>query len=441
MRRIDLQKNYCARTLVDVAKLWRRAKFVPEDAKDRESLYVYRDFLRIFEGEKCKRPLMLKNGGVRCMTREEFDNFSKLKPIKATSILFTLASVLVAIIAITVNFMNNTILVGVGMAVVLPVVQIILMLFLKKLIKEKDVYRDGIFMALKENCVNFVTITKAFIVVDAYPEKFGKNTESLYIAKGEPSAEQIVEVRNYIALQRQADRNFETSTVNNQPVMEETLASQVKESAEIESAVFDNPISEVVSEPVKPMADVAPQQDSWSSPIQNQTETENLQPMTEFAVPTPVIETTKENSATESTDEDLSILDEVSSMTLVNNIIDDMLMADVNREVNEMTQAASVTETKPEQTVPSTVSGVVFQEKHETSNNQPINSVEMPSVAIEQMPMPTESFSVDQSAEQLSDEPAVQPLTDEGEPDEDDFSLEAIGRALDAEIAKRNAKK
>ena len=169
VRQIEIQKNYGARTLTDVAKLWRRAKFIPEDAKERESFYL-------FEGEKCVRPLMLKNGGVRCMKREEFDSHAKLKAIKPTSILFTAASALVALISIIVNFMNNNLFMGLGLAVILPIVQVLLMLFVKKLIKEKDIYRDGIFTALKENCVNFVTVTKPFIVVDAYPDKFGKNS-------------------------------------------------------------------------------------------------------------------------------------------------------------------------------------------------------------------------------------------------------------------------
>ena len=40
VRQIEIQKNYGARTLTDVAKLWRRAKFIPEDAKERESFYL-----------------------------------------------------------------------------------------------------------------------------------------------------------------------------------------------------------------------------------------------------------------------------------------------------------------------------------------------------------------------------------------------------------------
>ena len=74
IRQIETQKNFCAMPLSSIAKLWRRANFVPEDAKDRESLYLYRDFLRKFDGNECPYPIMVKNGGVRCMTRKEFDN-------------------------------------------------------------------------------------------------------------------------------------------------------------------------------------------------------------------------------------------------------------------------------------------------------------------------------------------------------------------------------
>ena len=34
IRRIDNQKNFCAVQLTSIAKLWRKAKFVPEDAKE-----------------------------------------------------------------------------------------------------------------------------------------------------------------------------------------------------------------------------------------------------------------------------------------------------------------------------------------------------------------------------------------------------------------------
>lgn len=361
VRRIEVQKNYGARVLTEVAKLWRRAKFVPEDAKDRESLYLYRDFLRKFEGENCKYPLMLKNGGVRCMTRQEFEYFAQFKPVKPFSLLTTVASALVAVIALVVNIViTKTFWLGLILLLILPFVQVLLMFFLKKLIKEKDIYRDGLFMALKENCINFVSITKPFIVVDAYPDKFGKNAEPIYIAKGEPNLEQIREIKNFIANQRNLDR----------------------------SATMTNPIP-VISQEVAinnelPVNHETPTNHEFA---ENHVLPESPQPAVTDV--TPVAEPVAENIApvdeVNANNEELPILSTEESEVLLKDVINDILIAKIDQKILEQKNAEAAT-------------AAVVEEK-ETA-----------------------------PAEEVA-------------PAEDDFSLEAIGRALDAEIAKRNAKK
>ena len=444
VRQIEIQKNYGARTLTDVAKLWRRAKFIPEDAKERESFYLYRDFLRLFEGEKCVRPLMLKNGGVRCMKREEFDSHAKLKTIKPTSILFTAASALVALISIIVNFMNNNLFMGLGLAVILPIVQVLLMLFIKKLIKEKDIYRDGIFTALKENCVNFVTVTKPFIVVDAYPDKFGKNAEPKYVAKGEPSAEQIAEIHDFIAMQRQLDRNFNERMANNQNMHPFHLPQKTEQSAPAPTIVGPDS-AYTVAEPSmpEPMA----QQETYTAPTPVPAMSEPMPAPTPSAPVTDDFDRTsfismvggqdqspvaEEIDAAQISDEQLPKLSPDELDSLMNEMIDNIIMSDVEKAIKNAQQGVTAT-TQPKPTpmpAPEPVMERPIMPEPVSVIPEP-TPVPEPVVAPEPAPiMPEERpFSVDQ------------PLMDEGEPAEDDFSLEAIGRALDAEIAKRNGKK
>ena len=407
LRQNDIQKNYCARTLSEVAKLWRRAKFVPEDAKERESFYLYRDFLRKFEGENCIRPLTLKNGGVRCMSRQEFDKLAKFKPVKPTSLLFTVASVLVAIIAIVANFMTNSILLGLGLAVILPIVQVIIMMLLKKMIKEKDIYRDGIFLALKENCVNFVSITKPYVVVDAYPDKFGKKSEPLFVAKGEPSAEQIREIHDFIALQKEIDRNFEPRPINNQAIREQINAiEQERQMAMQKATASEEP---VVDEPMM----VEPEPTNSVPTAENDlAQTPTTLPNFDESIVEPNTEATAEDNLRQIMGEDEGELTPDKFNEVIDTLIDSAIMSDIERAIAEAEQGQSA------------------EQNLTTQPDEPSEPTDVaPTPAPTTAPAEEQPFSVDA------------PLVDEGEPAEDDFSLEAIGRALDAEIAKRNAKK
>lgn len=370
VRRIDLHKNFCASSLISIAKLWRRAKFVPEDAKDRESLYLYRDFLRKFDENECKYPLVVKNGGVRAMTRKEFDNLCGLKEQKNFSFLILVASILVAVVALVVNlFVTKMIGIGIGLALIMPIIQLLLSFYVRRFNKEKNIYRDGIFFALKENSINFLSITKPFVLVDAYPEKFGKKAKPLYVAKGELTDEQIADVRNYIIEQKKAESKVELRAVNND--------------AEIEAINQDK--TEIVS-----VAD-------------NETVDNGVETTPEVDATTEIQVTDEANAETENnenleTDSELLELPDDEPLTaeeneiIFNNLIADMMAGDVRRALQEQEDA----EQKAQE------------------------------VAVAEVP---------------ANEPELEPAPEITEPAEDDFSLDAIGQALDAEIEKRNKKR
>ncbi|MBO5229716.1 MAG: hypothetical protein J6B20_02900 [Clostridia bacterium] len=368
VRRIEIQKNFCAGSLISIAKLWRRAKFVPEDAKERESLYLYRDFLRKFDESECKYPIMVKNGGVRAMTRKEFDEVTEQKPQPRYSILVIVASVLVAIISLVVNIaVTKTVWVGIGLALIMPVVQVILFLFLSRFEKEKNIYRDGIFLALKENSINFLSITKPFIIVDAYPEVFGKKTKPLYSARGELNETQIADTREFIIKQKSAESEVVLRNVDNTQEIEQLNNPQPSEEA--------TPVLEDAT-PATPNDETTVKVDTEENAVEN------------------VGEQSTDNE-TQTTTEEATLTDEEID-AVFDTIMDNIMEADVERAINEAEQAKvaqQVAEQQAEQVV-----------EVETTPKEKIN-------------------------------------TEVVEPAEDDFSLDAIGQALDAEIAKRNKKR
>ncbi len=364
IRRVNQQKDFCAMQLSSIARLWHRAQFVPEDAKERESLYLYRDFLRKFDENQGQYPIMVKDGGVRCMTRKEYDNLCNQKGIHTVSILITILSLMIAGVAGYINFfLDNTYLVGIGLAVILPITQLFLAFFVKRSMKEKDNYRDGIFLALKENSVAFLSITKPFILVDAYPNKFGKNKKPLYATIGELTEEQVLATRDFIIRQKEAETKIVIANVNNRNeikrITEKTtpkptlqLASEVAEVAEQTSQEDENPIDA--------------SQVNYEKPTQKTT----IKP----AEPTIGPEQPKVNPK--------AIAPETLKV-LIHNIIDDTLKAEITRT--------------------------------------------------EQKNMPETPTEIENDVKPL---PAENVITLE-DPAEDDFSLEAIGQALDAEIARR----
>ena len=359
IRRIDNQKNYCAVQLTSIAKLWHKAKFVPEDAKERESLYLYRDFLRKFDEGDGQYPVMVKDGKVRCMTRKEYDNLVGQKDAHAISPLITIISLILAVGSICVNmFLTKTPLIGLGLAAVMPVLQLILAFFVHRFNKEKNNYRDGIFLALKENSVSFLTITKPFIIVDAYPDKFGKNKKPLYATIGELPEAQIIEVRDFIIRQKAAETKVVLNSVDNEREIIRLTEKTTKQPDLVNA-------SEVVQQ---------------AEPV-DEEEPNVMEEPTPVTEPAPVPEAPAGEE-----DDDLLEIDKIN---LINDFVDDMMLGEVQRAVKKAKKA--------EQTA------------------EPVTP--MPEVA----PIPTAAEAV-------------------AAPAEDDFSLEAIGQALDAEIARRNKK-
>ena len=359
IRRIDNQKNYCAVQLTSMAKLWRKAKFVPEDAKERESLYLYRDFLHKFDQDDGQYPVMVKDGKVRCMTRKEYDRLVGQKDIPVVSPLITIISVILAAGSVGVNlFITETKnpLLGVGLAAIMPVLQIVLAFFVYRFNKEKNNYRDGIFMALKENSVAFLSIAKPFIVVDAYPEKFGKNKKPLYVTVGELTQEQVIEVRDYIIRQKEAETKVVMSGVDNE-----------REIIRLTEKTTPQPVAVNAS-------DVVSEENVAAEPVMSEL------------VATPVSEPSPVTTAEPTEDDDLLTVDRVN---LLNKFADNIMIGEVKRAVR------------------------AAKKNVQAEVVEPVEKLK---------PLPVEPSEVQAPAE-------------------DDFSLEAIGQALDAEIARRNKKK
>ena len=375
IRRIDQQKNYCAMELSSLARLWHRAKFVPEDAKDRESLYLYRDFLRKFEEHVGQYPVMVKDGKVRCMNRKEYDHLNNQKTIRPVSILVSILSIMIAGAAFTINFyFNKTYGIGIGLAVILPLTQLFLAFFVRRSAKDKDKYRDGIFLALKENSVAFLSITKPFIIVDAYPDKFGKNKAPLYAALGTLTDQQINETRDYILRQKAAETK--TVMVNVENTLE-TLTPNI--------ATTDDEIT--VENPN--LATETPTNDEPTIKVPEPA----TEPTPTEVVPEPIPAAPVTPSEPEMQADNLPEMSTEEMMDLVNDFIDNTLQAEITQAEQEFAQAQA-TANKNEPVITATVA--------ETTEPTP-----------------------------------VEPVTEVTAPAEDDFSLEAIGQALDAEIARR----
>ena len=373
IRKIDAQKNYCALSLSSIAKLWRRAKYVPEDAKERESLYLYRDFLRKFDEEGGQYPVMVKDGKVRCMTRKEYDNVCNQNKIQPFSILLIVISAIIGVSAIAVNISTKSVWFGILLAMILPIMQIVFAVFIIRFNKDKDSYRDGIFMALKENRIAFLSITKPFIIVDAYPNEFGKNKKPLYATIGKLTEAQVAETRDYIIRQKEAETKVVVSSVDNtaeiQQITEEAIKKTLQQS---EEKIAETTTETAIENP---------------SAVENPTETPVTTEGNPAAAETPT-NTEEAASEPENTDDQKPSIETME--TLIRNLIDDTLKAEVEHEIQKVEQAKY--------------------------------AQQQPEVIEELQPLPV----VEEPVPEIIEAPA-----------ENDFSLDAIGQALDAEIARR----
>ena len=414
VRRIAINKNFCADTLTAIAKLWRRAQFIPEDAKERESLFLYRDFLQKFAGVDCKYHLVLKNGGVRVMSRKEYDASFVQKPVHIFSGLLLVASVLVAGIALWVNLtITKMIWVGAGLALVLPVEQLIVAFLLSRVVREKNLYRDAIFVALKENSTNFITITKPFIVVDAYPHKFGKNAQPLYTAKGDLSPEMVEEIRGFVMEQKRNEVTAAFDAVT--PTAANTSETPV------------NPVDDNANQTEMPVSNENANTVETEEKIENEiTKEENH--VTAVAVADEIQHDNHEVS-------------EEERASVLSKFIQDMAIGEIQRVEREAAEKGEPFQFSDEEIMEILSAGQdVNPGELGTITGEPVQNVPMQA---ETVAPGEESFDVDMDFSTPIQELAKAPIPDENtpivEPDEDDFSLEAIGLALDAEIAKRNA--
>ncbi len=372
IRRIDNQKNYAAVQLTSIAKLWHKAKFVPEDAKERESLYLYRDFLRKFDEDGGQYPIMVKDGKVRCMSRKEYDNLVGQKNIPSVSPLILAMTLILAVGSVCINLFvieAKNLWLGLGLGAIMPLLQIVLAIFVHRFNREKNNYRDGLFKALKENSVAFLSVTKPFIIVDAYPNKFGKNKKPLYATIGELPEEQIIEVRDFIIRQKEAETKVVMSGVDNE-----------REIARLTEKTTPQPdtinVSDLVAEQEVQAEQVAQFEQVIPAPI------ENHQPEPKKEV--------EEKVAPVENEEDDDFL-EIDKERVIDSLVADIMDGEVQKlEEKARKERLGEPEEEPEEPV----------------------EISKPEEPVEEIQTPAE----------------------------DDFSLESIGLALDAEIARRSKK-
>lgn len=370
VHQIQLQKEFAAVTLTSTAKLWKKTQYVPEDARDRESLYLYRDFLAKYEDDtKVPFPLMVKDGNVRCMTRKEYDRACHQKDKRPVSILVLVATVLYAFCAIALNLANW--LFGVGLAAIMPVWLIVLGIFINRFNKDKNNYREKLFATLQGNCADFLRLVKPYIVVDAYPQKFGKNARPKYVAWGELTDEQIALTKEFIIRQKSAETQIITRSVDN-----------TDEIDRLQGKINPHRFETTVDAPTTPTNHHA-------------------------AVPTPAAPVEP-------------ALPLAEKQAVLYQLLDNGIAAESRRNP----------------TLPQPLSR---QEKFDL-----LTKLVTDAVNAEQQRAQRAQQLAATPVEPLADLPPIPPVgtpaTDTPEPDADDFSLDSIGIALDAELAKRRKK-
>ncbi len=227
-------------------------------------------------------------------------------------------------------------------------------------------------MALKENSIAFLSITKPFIIVDAYPNEFGKNKKPLYATIGKLTEAQVAETRDYIIRQKEAETKVVVSSVDNtaeiQQITEEAIKKTLQQSEDEITETTENAIEN-------------------PSAVENLTETPVTTEGTPAVTETPT-NTEEAASEPENTDDQKPSIETME--TLIRNLIDDTLKAEVEHEIQKAEQAKY--------------------------------AQQQPEVIEELQPLPV----VEEPVPEIIEAPA-----------ENDFSLDAIGQALDAEIARR----
>ena len=365
IRQIQLQKEFAAVTLTSVAKLWKKTQYVPEDARDRESLYLYRDFLAKFdEDAKAQMPLMVKDGNVRCMTRREYDRACHQRDKSPISWLVLAATVVYAICAVAFNLDN--LLFGIGLAAIMPVWVVVLAVFVNRFNQDKNNYRTQLFKTLQDSCPDFLRLTKPYIVVDAYPQKFGKDAKPRYLALGDLSDAQIADTKNFIIRQKQAETEIITRGIDNQ--------------REIERLQNPTPTTPEPTPAVAPVAPVTP-----AEPV--------------APVYTPQLSRAEKADA-------------------LNKLLADGITAENKNQVNPYVPQALSREEKFD---------ILTKLVHDSVTAEQERTAKLTAAAN----APLEEIK------ELAPLTVGAPADTVTEPDADDFSLDSIGLALDAELAKR----
>ena len=170
--KIQSQREYGVFILQSATKVWKRAQFVPEDLRERESRYLYDELIRTIDDAVVPFPMVVKKGEPRAMTKDEYDKVAKLRDKLAFSPPLFLLSLAYGFMVFLANFQEQM-SVALVAALVLPIMQLLLYCIIRAFRRKKNKFRIALFQGLKEPSADFIKITKPFIIFNSYPARFG----------------------------------------------------------------------------------------------------------------------------------------------------------------------------------------------------------------------------------------------------------------------------
>ncbi len=200
IKKISHQKAIGIPLIEEIIHVCKKASYIPEDKRDFEVITLYKEFANKIRSSMSLFPLYIKNNGIRVMSKSEYDYATRQKPVSTFSFLIFLLAILYGGVCVLANLNNLT--VGLLGILTIPAVQILLSMFVGVLIKAKNSYRLKMFALLKNNTSDFLLLAKPYILVDAYPHKFGKKQGPLYRQNGDLTEEQVNDITEFLTAQQ-----------------------------------------------------------------------------------------------------------------------------------------------------------------------------------------------------------------------------------------------
>lgn len=318
LSKIQDQRELDVNLLQNMAKIWKKAKFVPEDARDREAKNLYKEFMQEVRDEGGTCPVVVRKGKPRVMKKEEYDRLVGTKEKWLFSPLLLLISILYAGMIFLANGQQMGIIFVVSLIV--PVVQFFIAFVINAFKKKKNRFRNALFYNLQETAVDFFNITRPYILRNCYPDKIvttwdmaekqkgrEKKVSSPFVIVGEPSESLIKEAIAIVERQQSYEEDVKLRERLRQE--EEVLYSETKYTkvlqAKIEEAnlqthlmQLENKAKQFVNEEAAPAA-----KDEFESEVKDEATAE---PRTEIKEE-PILEYPEEYPSME--EEDRSIED------------------------------------------------------------------------------------------------------------------------------------